>query len=231
MRRLAALALLPLLLVSCDDDTPSPSPSPTASATTTPQAEDPFEAIAPPTSPGVGSFPALLANRAYQATRGFLALQLLEEPTVTGRNEKELVSQLQGATQDVTISRDLPGTPTRAGLDLRPLFPQGATVPKPVGTVTASSYVGDEVRGQAGEVGLRITWTGTVVYPVTLKGTTSDVTYDFSVGFVFSGTPQDPAGLVMQQLVRGKATAKGVITACLDKGVLYPGAESAACPL
>ena len=231
MRRPAALlVLLPLLLASCDDDSPAPATSatPTVSAAATPS--DPFTDLAPPTSPGVGSFSALQANRAYAATQGLLALELLEQKTLAGTNEDELVSQLQGATQDVTIARDL-GKPTRAGLDLRPRLPQGATVPTPVGRVTASSYVGEEVRGQAGEVGLRVTWTGTVVYPVTLQGRTSDVTYSLTVGYVFSGAPQDPAGLVMQQLVRGKATATGVVTACLDKGVLYPGSAGAPCPL
>lgn len=230
MRRSAALLLLPLLLASCtSDDDPGTTAMPTPTVTVA-QTEDPFQTIAPPTSPGVGSFSPLLANRAYAATQGFLALQLLEQPTLTGDNEPELVSQLSGQTQDVTVARDL-GKPTRAGLDLRPRLPEGATVPKPVGRVTASSYVGEEVRGQAGEVGLRVTWTGTVVYPVTFQGRTSEVTYSLKVGYVFSGTPNDPNGLVMQQLVRGSAEATGVVTACLDKGVLYPGEASAACPL
>lgn len=231
MRRTALLLALPLLLASCNDDAPSATPttSPTPTVTSS-AAEDPFETIAPPTSPGVGSFPPILANRAYAAARGYLALQLLEPATLTGANEQELVSQLQGATQDVTVARDL-GTPKRAGLDIRPLLPRAATVPKPVGQVTASSYVGEEVRGLGGETGLRITWTGSVVYPVTLGGTTTDVTYSLSVGYVFSGTPNDPAGLVMQQMVRGKSSATGVVTACLDKGVLYPGAAAAPCPL
>ena len=233
MRRAALLLALPLLLTSCNGDTPAaqatPTPSATATATAT-ASDDPFQDLAPPTSPGIGSFTALLANRAYAATQGYLALELLEPATLTGDNEQELVDQLQGATQDVTVARDL-GAPKRAGLDIRPRLPKGATVPKPVGRVTASSYVGDEVRGLAGEDGVRITWTGTVVYPVTLAGRTSDVTYSLTVGFVFSTTPNDPSGLVMQQMVRGKGSATGVVTACLDKGVLYPGAAAGACPL
>ena len=45
------------------------------------------------------------------------------------------------------------------------------------------------------------------------------------------GIAEDQAGLVMQQTLRTAATAGGVITACLAKGLLYPGATTAACPV
>jgi hypothetical protein len=201
--------------------TPPPSASPI----------DPFDAIAPPTSPGVGSFDAILANHAYAATQGFLALELLEQSSVTGSNSDALVEQLQGAVQDSTVKADLGGSPTRRGLDYRPLFPKGATVPKPVGTVSSSTYTADEVKGLGGENGIRVTWTGTVIYPVTVAGKTSSVPYTLTMSYVFSRVANDPSGLVMQQVVKGTSSFTGVIDACAAKGVLYPGSAAAPCPV
>ena len=222
---------LPLLLVltaACSSGSSAPKAAdPTPTTVTT----DPFDAIEPPSSPGVGAFSGILANRAYAATRGYLALELLEAASITGANNAALVEQLQGATGDLTIKADLGGAPTRRGLDYRPLFPRGASVPKPVGTVSASTYTADEVRGLAGEQGLRVTWTGTVTYPVTLGGKTSPVAYTTTMSYIFSTIPNDPGGLVMQQVVKGKASFTGVIDSCVTKGLLYPGAAGASCPV
>ena len=177
----------------------------------------------PPTSPGVGSFDAVLANHAYAATQGFLALELLEQSTVTGANNATLVEQLQGAVQDATVKADLGGAPTRRGLDYRPLFPKGATVPKPVGTVSASTYTADEVKGLGGENGIRVSWTGTVIYPVTVAGKTSSVPYTLTMAYVFSRVANDPSGLVLQQGVQRPAPLTGVIAAGAGSGVPHPG--------
>lgn len=230
-----SLPLLLLLTAACSsgssthtaDPQPTPTPTPTVSA----GAVDPFDAIEPPTSPGVGSFDAGLANRAYAATRGYLALELLEPTSITGADNATLVEQLRGASGDLTVKADLGGAPTRRGLDYRPLFPKGASVPKPVGTVSASSYAAEEVKGLAGEQGLRVTWTGTVTYPVTLAGTTSPVTYTTTMAYIFSSVANEPGGLVMQQVAKGTATFTGVIDACTKKGLLYPGSAGAACPV
>jgi hypothetical protein len=233
--RYLPLSLLLVLTTACSGGSTPPaadSTTPTPSATaTTATAVDPFDAIEPPTSPGVGSFDAVLANHAYAATRGYLALELLEASSITGANNAALVEQLQGATGDLTVKADLGGAPTRRGLDYRPLFPRTATVPKPVGTVGSSIYTADEVRGLGGEQGLRVSWTGTITYPVTLGGKTSPVGYTTTMGYVFSTVPNDPAGMVLQQVVKGTASFTGVIAACAAKGVLYPGTTGAACPV
>lgn len=221
--------LLLALTAACSGGSTSatPTPAPTSSASQI----DPFDAIAPPTSPGVGSFDAIVANRAYAATQGFLALELLEQSTVTGANNAGLVEQLQGAVQDAGVKADLGGAPTRRGLDYRPLFPKGATIPKPVGTVSSSTYTADEVKGLGGENGIRVSWTGTVIYPVTIAGKTSSVPYTLTMAYVFSRVANDPSGLVMQQVVKGTASFAGVIDACAVKGVLYPGRAAAPCPV
>jgi hypothetical protein len=233
MRLPAAVLATALLLAACSDggaDEARPTATPTPTSTSA-AAGDPYEALNPPTSPGVGSYNAVLANRAYAAAHGFLALQLLEKPTLVGNNGAELVSQLQGATQDTAIARDLGGAPTRRGLDYRPLFAKGTTLSDPVATVTSSTYTADEVQGLGGEQGLRVSWTGTLVYPVTFQGKAQQVTYTLTVGYVFSPVAEDPSGLVMQQTVHGTGTAQGVSTACLAKGVLYPGPAAGGCPV
>lgn len=223
--------LLVLLTAACSGSSTPPTAVPSPPPETTTGSPDPFEALAPPTSPGVGSFGAVLANRAYAATRGYLALELLETSSITGANNAALVEQLQGATGDLTVKADLGGAPTRRGLDYRPLFPRTASLPQPVGTVSASTYTADEVRGLAGEQGLRVTWTGTVTYPVTVAGATSPVAYTTTMSYIYSTVPQDPAGLVLQQVVKGTASFTGVIDACTGKGLLYPGASGATCPV
>lgn len=229
------MRLLPLVLLltaACSGGSTPPAAQPTtAPAPTASAAVDPFDAIEPPTSPGVGSFDAVLANHAYAATRGYLALELLEPSSITGTNNAALVEQLQGATGDLTVKADLGGAPTRRGLDYRPLFPRTATVPTPVGTISSSIYTADEVRGLAGEQGLRVSWTGTITYPVTFGGRTTPVAYTTTMGYVFSTVPNDPAGMVLQQVVKGTASFTGVINACAAKGVLYPGAAAASCPV
>lgn len=225
MRTVPVLLLTLALTAGCSHDkTATPTPAPSASV-------DPFDAIAPPTSPGVGSFGPVLANHAYAATQGFIALELLEQSSVLGTNNAALVEQLQGGVQDLTVKTDLGGAPTRRGLDYRPLFPKGASIPKPVGAVSASSYTADEVQGLGGETGIRVTWTGTVVYPVTLHGATTQVTYTTTMGYVFSRVAQDPAGLTMQQVIKGTASFAGVIDACAAKGLLYPGSAGVPCPV
>ncbi len=224
--------LLVLLTAACSGGSTAPTatdPTPTTTATTA--SIDPFEAIEPPTSPGVGRYDSILANRAYAATRGYVALELLEASSITGANNGALVEELQGAVADPMVKADLGGAPTRRGLDYRPLFPRGATVPKPVGTVSASTYTADEVKGLGGEQGLRVTWTGTVTYPVTLGGKTSPVGYTTTMSYIFSTLPNDPTGLVMQQVAKGTASFTGVIDACATKGLLYPGAAGASCPV
>ena len=69
-----------------------------------------------------------------------MALQLLEQSSVTGANNATLVEQRQGSVQDSTGKADLGGAPTRRGLDYPPVFPQGATVPNAVGTVKSPTY-------------------------------------------------------------------------------------------
>jgi hypothetical protein len=228
MRLLTTALIAGLLLTSCSGSgTPPPSPGATTTPTT---ATDPFEALTPPTSPGVGAYDAVLANRAYQASQGLLALQLLEAPTLLGSNDAELATQLQGALKDPSIPRDLRGA-TRRGLDYRPRFPKGTTLANPVGSVVSSVYVGEEVQGLGGEHALRIRWSGTVTYPVTFQGRTHTVTYSLTMAYVFSPLPQEPNGLALQQAVPGTGTADGVVTACVAKGLLYPGPAAGRCPV
>ena len=232
MRLLAAALGAALLLTGCSNGgshaaTPPPSPSAAPSAAAT---ADPYDALTPPSSPGVGSFNSVLATRAYAAVHGYLALQLLEKPTLLGGNGAELVSELQGALQNPSIVRDLGGAPTRRGLDYRPVFPKGSALSDPVAVVTASSYSADEVQGRAGERGLRVSWQGTLRYPVTLGGRLHQVDYSLKVAYVFSTVAQDPGGLDLQTVVRGSGSATGVTTACLAKGLLYPGPAAGACP-
>ncbi len=235
--RLPAVTLLltTALLTGCSDaGGPTASPSATSPATSSPSAstgDDPFETITPPNSPGVGPFDPVLANRAYAATQGLLALQLLEKPSVLGDNTALLVDELSGASKDPAIVRDLGGPATRNGLDYRPLFPKGTTVGAPLAAVTGSTYIGEAVTGQAGELGLRIRWTGTLTYAVTFEGKAHRVVYTPTLTYIFSRVAEDQAGLVMQQTLRTAATVEGVITACLAKGLLYPGAPTAACPV
>jgi len=179
----------------------------------------------------VGSYSGALATRAYQSVQGYLALQLLERPTLLGNNDRELISQLQGAVQDLTVARDLGRPPTRRGLDYRPLFARGVTLGTPVGTVTDSVYTGDEVQGLGGEQGLRISWSGTVTYPVTFRGRAYTITYGLKTAYVFAPLPQEPNGLALQQTVHGTVTIDGVVPSCLAKGVLYPGAGPGRCPV
>lgn len=226
MRRTAVFATALLLAGCTGSSTPRATPTPTVTAVST----DPFDAIEPPKSLEVGSFGAFLVNRAYASVRGYLALELLEPDTLLGRNEKTLVEQLQGATMDNTVRTSIGVAPNRTALNFRPLFPAGTQVAKPVGSITSSTYVADEVQGLGGENGLRITWTGGLTYPVVLKGKASTITYQTTVGFVFSRITQDPNGVTMQQPIAGTATFGGVIDACAAKGLLYPGVAGAACP-
>lgn len=229
------LLLLPVLVLSsltaCSEDPGAPAPSASPSAvepSATPV--DPFTSIAPPTSPGVGSFPALIANRAYAASQGYLALQLLERATVTGGNNEALVDQLQGALRDPAITRDLGGAPTRRGLDYRPLFGTGVTLGTPLASVQDSQYVAEPVTGLGGEQGIRITWSGRLTYPVTVGTTTSDITYATRVSYVFGPVENDPNGIELQAALTGEATFGGVVTACAERGVLYPGPAGSPCP-
>jgi hypothetical protein len=235
-RRAALLSLLVLpLLAACGEDGPTATTDPSASATApTPSASpgpvDPFTALAPPSSPGVGTFSALVANRAYAATQGFLALQLLERSTVTGGNDAALVDRLQGALQDPQVAEDLGDGPTRRGLDYRPLFGAGVELGTPLATVQDSQYVAEPVTGLGGEQGMRITWTGRLSYPVTVGSTASEVTYATSVSYIFGPVENDPNGIELQAALKGEATFTGVVEACTRQGVLYPGASGAACP-
>ena len=214
------LLMAGIVLSACSTGTPRATPPPSASPVAT--AGDAYGSLTPPRSPGVGSYDALVANRAYQAAQGYLALQLLEPATLHGTNKADLVQQLQGAAQDTTIARDLGAGPTRRGLDYRPLFPANVTPQTPVATVVRSSYTADEVRGLGGEQGLRISWSGAVHYHLTVAGSPRVVAYALSVGYVFSRVPTEPSGLQLQQVVHGSSHAAPVLASCLAKGLLVP---------
>ena len=225
---LAGLLLSGLLVSGCSSSSPraTPTPNPTPSASPVPTASDAYASLAPPTSPGVGSYDALVANRAYQAAHGFLALQLLEPATLRGSNKADLVQQLQGAVQDTTVARNLGGAPTRRGLDYRPLFAPDVRPQTPLATVVRSSYTADEVRGLGGEQGLRISWSGTVHYHLVVAGTPRVVAFALSVGYVFGRVATEPSGLQLQQVVHGSSHAAPVLASCLVKGLLVPVAGS-----
>lgn len=229
MRRpLPCLLVLAALLAGCSGGGGgTAAPQPTAS----PAPVEPFEALAPPTSPGVGSFEAFSANRAYKATQSLLALQLLEKPTLAGGNRTQLAAALQGAFGPGPATAAVGGAPTRGALDYRPLFPPGTTFSEPVATVTSSIYNGEEVQAPSGDKAMRVTWTGTLTYAVTVKGATGTVTYNGDIAYLFAPIAAEPGGMALQAVAARPSSAQGVITACLAKGVLYPGAASARCPL
>jgi hypothetical protein len=214
----AALLVAGALLTGCssDDDSPDARPSSSPSGPV-----DPFVALDPPTSPGVGSIDPVVAQRAHDATQGLLALTLAEPGSITGSDPATLVEGL--AVPDASLGvADLLQPPTRRGLDVRPLFARGVTLDAHPVEVVRSSYSAEEVRGLAGEQAVRITWDGAVRYRVLLAGVPRQVAYALHVSYVFALIPEEPGGIRLAQVVPGSSHAAPVVSSCLAKGVLLP---------
>lgn len=219
---LLALCATAALATGCHGSSPQAKPTPTAS---TPS--DAYAALAPPHSPGVGSFDSATSQRAYEATHGLLALTLLEPGTLTGTGTATLLDGLAVPVSELSVDGYL-RPPTRRGLDIRPLFARTVTLaPHPV-DVVRSSYSADEVQGPAGEQGLRVTWDGALRYHVLVAGVRHDVAYVLHVSYVFGPISNEPGGLQLVQVVPGESHAAPVVASCLAKGVLLPGAGAPA---
>jgi len=212
---LATVCVAAALVTGCSDKGGTPQ------ATATPTVADPYTALTPPTSPGVGSFDASAARRAYLATQGLLATSLLEPGTLTGSGTASLLEQL--AVPDEVLSvKDLLVPPTKRGLDIRPLFARTVTLaPNPV-EVVRSSYTADEVANPSGQHGIRIGWDGALRYRVLVGGVAHQVAYVLHVSYVFGPVTGEPGGLQLMQVVPGSSHATPVVTSCLAKGVLLP---------
>lgn len=216
--RAPALTLALLLATGCSAGsstaTPSPSPSPS-------QTKDAYADLAPPTSPGVGSFNNLLANRAYEAAHGYLAAQLLEPGSLSGVGGVQLATLISGAAGDPNPAKALTGA-TVIGLSYRPLLAKGVTLPKEFATVVRSSYTGDEVSGLGGERALRVTWSGALHYDVLLGGKPLTFSYALKIAYVFTSEQQDPTGMTLQVTVPQAHHIAPAQTACLAKGIVLP---------
>lgn len=224
MRLLPAACIALLLLTGCSDDGPNARPSPSSSPSAAPSASAPadaYQALQPPTSPGVGSFDAVAANHAYSLVHGLLALQLLEPATLTGHNQQELTAQLRGSNEDPAVAAAVGAGPTARGLDYRPLFP-ATVLATPPAEVVRSSYTADEVQGRGGEQALRISWSGALRYHITGSKTAPSVAYALSIAYVFRAIPNEPGGVELAQVIRGTSHAAPVLASCVAKGVLVP---------
>lgn len=219
MRGLTALALAALLTAGCSG---SGSSGPPSTASPSPTAIDAFAQLAPPVSPGVGSYSNIIANRAYAAAQGLLALQLLEHDTLTGANAKDLVEQLSGATQDVQVAKDLGGAPTARGLDYRPLFASSVTVGPAPAEVVRSSWTAAQVQALSGETALRIDWSGAVRYRVTVAGQPQELAYVMTFGYVFTPLANEPGGIRLETVIKGTTHVSQVSQGCVAKGLLLP---------
>ena len=213
---LAGLAALAVLATGCSDGSGTAAPSPTPSGPV-----DPFVALEPPRTPGVGSFDAAIAQRAYEATRGLLALTLAEPASLTGAGDAALLEALAVPDPALSVAPIL-RTPTQKGLSVRPRFPRTVSLGTPPAEVVRSSYRADEVRGAGGEQAIRISWDGSVRYRLTVAGALHEVAYALSVGYVFALVPNEPGGIRLAQVVPGTAHAAPVIGGCLAKGLLVP---------
>ncbi|MCU1594831.1 MAG: hypothetical protein JWO12_2223, partial [Frankiales bacterium] len=169
--RVRVLALAVLLAAGCSGTSTKATPEPSAS----PTPRTAYADLTPPTSPGIGTFDPLLANRAHVAAQGYLAAQLLEPSSLSGLGDKALATLIQGAAGDPAPARDLTGT-TPGGLRFRPLLAKGVTLPAGFATVVRSEYTGDEVSGLSGEQALRVQWSGAIHYDVRYR----DKPYAFS---------------------------------------------------
>jgi hypothetical protein len=178
-------------------------------------------ALAPPKSPGVGGFDAVVAQRAYDATRGFLALTLGEPGTLTGAGDAALLEALSVPDPALSVAPALRGA-TRKGLGIRPRFPRAVVLGTPPAEVVRSSYRAEEVRGAGGEAAIRITWDGALRYRVVSAGTPHEVAYALSVAYVFGLVANEPGGIRLVQVVPGTMHAAPVVGACLAKGFLVP---------
>lgn len=225
-RRLALMALVLAGTVGCSGSPTSTSPTggvPTATASSTAPL-DAYTALEPPRTPGIGSVDAALAQRAYELTRGILALSLAEAGTLTGSGTGLLLEQLRVPDELLSVTHLLEPRPTRQALGLRPLFAPGVTLAEQPGEIVRSNYVGEEVRGQGGEAGVRITWDGAVRYRVLVDGQPQEVAYALTVTYVFGPIPEEPNGLRLVQAVPGTFHAAPVVSSCLAKGFFQPGA-------
>jgi hypothetical protein len=213
---LLALCATAALTTACTGSSPHAAPTPSTSAT-----PDAYTQLDPPHSPGVGSFDVATAQRADEATHGLLALTLLDPATLTGRNTATLLQEL--AVPNPALSVDsLLRTPTRRGLDIRPLLARTVTLREPHVEVVRSSYSADEVQGAGGEQGIRITWDGALRYRVTVDGASAELAYALHVAYVFAPLPNEPLGLRLVQVVPGSSHAAPVVDSCLTKGVILP---------
>jgi hypothetical protein len=217
---LLALCATAALTTACSGSSPHAGATPTPSTT-----PDAYVQLAPPHSPGVGDFDQATSQRAYEAAHGLLALTLLDPETLQGKNTSTLLDELAVPNPDLSVAAYL-RTPTRRGLDVRPLFARTVTPAQPPVDVVRSSYAADEVQGIGGEQGIRITWDGALRYHVTVAGAPHDVAYVLHVAYVFGPIANEPGGLQLVQVIPGTSHAAPVVTSCLDKGVLLPGPGS-----
>jgi hypothetical protein len=213
---LVALCATAALTTACSGSSPKAAPTPTPSST-----PDAYAQLAPPHSPGIGSFSPAVSQRAYEATRGLLALTLLDRGTLTGTGTATLLEGLAVPNPDLSVAPYL-RTPTRRGLDVRPLFARTVTLRQPLADVVRSSYTAVVVPGVAGEQGIRITWDGALRYRVSVGGAPVEVAYVLHVAYVFAPVPNEPGGLQLVQVVPGSSHVAPVVASCLDKGVILP---------
>lgn len=212
---LIALCATAALTTACTGSSPHAAPTPTATP-------DAYAQLAPPHSPGVGSFDEATSQRAYEATHGLLALTLLDPGTITGTGTATLLQELAVPNPDLSVEAYL-RPPTARGLAIRPLFARTVKPAASPADVVRSSYSADEVQGLGGEQGIRVTWDGALRYHVTVAGLAHEIAYVLHVSYVFAPIPNEPGGLRLVQVVPGTSHAAPVVTSCLDKGLLLPG--------
>ncbi|HUR14191.1 MAG TPA: hypothetical protein VM097_06825 [Mycobacteriales bacterium] len=217
---LIALCATAALTTACNGSSPGASPTPSATGR-----PDAFTALAPPRSPGVGDFPVITSQRAYEAARGLLALSLAEPGTLNGSATASLLEGLAVPDPAFSVAPYL-RTPTRRGLDIRPLFARTVTLADDFVEVVRSSYSADAVQGAGGEQGIRVTWDGAVRYRVTVAGVAREVAYVLHVAYVFESLPNEPGGLRLVQVLPGTSHAAPVVASCYAKGSILPAAGS-----
>jgi hypothetical protein len=225
MRLTPALAALALAAACSSGSSPTTAPTPSQAASApAPSAtptQDPFSAVTPPDSPGIGSFDPGTSNHAYLIAQGLLAEALFERSSLLGTEDAQLASDLAGTAKSPSVLAALKGA-TAAGLRFRPRFTKGVTVPASFAQVVRSDWGGEPVSTPDGGTAMRITWDGAIRYSVVYRGTPVKVAYTLSTSWVFTPKTVEINGVDLVTAVPGTFHAAPQVDACTAKGVLVP---------
>jgi hypothetical protein len=226
--RVLPLIAAAALAAACSGTSTKAEPTPTTTApapsatTSTAAGGDPYTALAPPQSPGIGDFAPGVVNHAYVVAQGLLAEAVLEEQTLLGTNSTQLGIDLSGAAKSASIVSALSDPAKPEGLRLRPRFGKGVTLAKPAADVVRSSWGGAPVGTPDGGAAMRITWDGSLRYHVVYGGKPVDVAFALKASWVFLPKDNEVNGVELVTAVPGEFHAAPQLASCTAKGLLVP---------